>query len=164
MTSTRQTTNISELHRLTGLDRQTLGKMLKHLDPVEEGPKNARNYYLDECFIAIVGYVRARHDQGSKMRKEMAEAESAEITVANLRAELIPIEIVRSSAGALVTSLKARCIDEAPAILASKITSLTDRAEIEIEVRKHFSNIFNELRSNPNAFLKIPDVDTARYD
>jgi hypothetical protein len=156
----RQVTSISELHRLTQLDRQTLGKMLKGLTPAGEGPKNSRNYFLDECLVEIVNYVKARNEESPKARKEAADADKAEINVARLRGDLVPVGSVRSSAADLVKSLFQRCVNLAPRLLADKITGKDDRAEVEIAIREHFAAIFDELRSLPNNFLNISDVDS----
>ena len=131
--------------------------MLKHLAPVEEGPKNARNYYLDDCAVAIFDYLKARRGDSSKMRREAAEADRAEIEVARLREGLVPCALVRRSAGSLVKALMQRCVDEAPAALSETIAATPDHAEVEIAIREHFAAIFDELRSNPRAFLNIDD-------
>jgi hypothetical protein len=153
----RQTTNISELQRLTNLDRATLGKMLKHLTPVGEGKKNALNYYLDECVKEIVKYVKAQREDSSKARKERADAEKSEIHVARLRGELVPVMLVRSSAADLVKLLFQRCVMLAPRLLSDQITGNPDRNDVEIAIREHFATIFDELRSQPNSFLNIPE-------
>lgn len=159
----RQVTNISELHELTRLDRQTLGKMLKSLTPVGEGPKNARNYFLDDCLVAIVNYVKARNEESPKARKEAAEAEKAEILVAKLRGDLVPAALMRSTAADLVKSLFQRCVNLGPRLIADSIAGKTDRAEIEIAIRENYAAIFNELRSLPSEFLHMP-VDDAESD
>ncbi len=165
MNDTRQTTNISELHRLTRLDRQTLGKILKHLSPVEEGPKNARNYYLYDCTVAIFDYLKERHGESPRQRRTAAEAEKVEIEVARLRASLVPTELMRRSAGSLIETLMRRCVEEAPAALAEKIAATPDHAEVEIAIRDYFAAIFDELRSNPSAFMSLPaDADADEGD
>ena len=155
----RQVVSISELHRLTSLDRATLGKMLKHLHPASEGRNNAVNYHLDECLTAIVAYVKARNEDSAKARKEAADAEKAEILVAKLRGDLVPVGLVRTSAADLVKSLYQRCVNLAPRILSDKITGKTDRNDVEITLREHMASVFDELRSLPNNFLTIPVED-----
>jgi hypothetical protein len=155
----RQVVNISELHRLTLLDRATLGKMLKPLTPVGEGSKNALNYYLDDCLVEIVNYIKARNEDSPKARKESADADKAEIQVAKLRGDLVPVGLVRSSAADLVKSLYQRCVNLAPRILSDKITGKTDRNEVEIAMRQHFASIFDELRSLPSNFLSVSSED-----
>lgn len=145
--------------QLTALDRQTLGKMLKDLTPVGEGPKNARNYYLDDCLVEIVRYAKARNEDSPKARKEIAEAEKAEINVARLRGDLIPVGTVRNAAADLVKSLYQLCVHLAPRKLKDQITGKTDHAEVEIILRDHLAKIFDDLRSRPNDFLAIPNVD-----
>lgn len=152
----RQVVSISELQRLTGLDRQTLGKQLKNLVAVGEGPKNSRNYYLDECLTAIVHYVKAKNEDSAKARKETADAEKAEINVQRLRGDLVPVSLMRTSAADLVKSLYQRLVNLGPRILADKVTGNAERAENEIVIREYIANIFNELRSLPNSFLNVP--------
>ena len=164
MSNTRQVVSISELHRITGLDRATLGKMLKSLTPIGEGPKNSLNYFLDDCITAIVSWLKARNEDSPKSRKEAAEADKAEITVAKMRGDLVPVGLVRSTAADLVKSLFQRCVMLGPRVLSDKITGKTDRNEVEIAIRSHYSTIFDELRSLPNNFLEIQDIDAGPTD
>ena len=141
-----------------------MGKILKHLPPVEEGPKNARNYYLYDSAVAIFDYLKDRHGESPRRRRAAAEAEKVEIEVARLRASLVPTELMRRSAGSLVETLMRRCVDEAPAALAGKVAATPDHAEVEIAIREHFAAIFDELRSNPSAFVKIEHEGPAGDD
>jgi len=153
----RQVANISELNRLTGIDRTTLAKRLNHLTPATtNGKKGAKEYFLDEVLAVIVGALKAKYgDDNPKIRRELAEAEKSEIKCKQLRDELVPIEAVRSSAASLVGALRKRCMEAVP-IVAKKIAGETEREEVEIEIRTQYASIFEELRSHPDRFLNIP--------
>lgn len=156
----RQTINTTEIHKLTGLDRTTIAKHLAHITPMTiPGAKNASNYYLDEVLGVLVRSFKAKSEDGPKARRELADAEKAEILVAKLKGELAPTALMRSTAADLVKSLFQRCVMLAPRILSDKITGNPDRTEIEITIREYFAAIFDELRSLPNNFLNMPVED-----
>lgn len=158
---TRQTINISEISRLTGLDRATIGKHLDHIQPMNanSGRQGSKEYYLDEVLSVLIRSFKAKFEDGAKARKELADAEKAEIQVARLRGDLAPTSQMRTSAADLVKSLFQKCVMLAPRLLSDAVTGNADRNEVEIAIRTHYAGIFDELRSLPNNFLNITDAE-----
>lgn len=157
--NTRQLVNTAEVCRLTKIDRTTLAKYFRdaNLEPVDPFAKQgAKNFYLDEVLSVLVRSFKVRAEDSSKARKEAADADKAEITVAKLRGDLISVGAVRNSAADLVKSLYQRLVMLSPRLLSDQLTGNPDRAEVEIAIREHNAKIFDELRSLPNNFLQIP--------
>jgi hypothetical protein len=157
----RQLVNISEICRLTKIDRTTLAKYLRdgQVDPLNaNAAKGAKEFYLDEVLTCLVQSFKIKAADGPKVRIELANAEKAEINVGKLRGELVETTLMRSTAAELVKSLYQRLVMLSPRILADKVTGNKERADVEIAIREHNAQVFDELRSMPNNFLNLPDV------
>lgn len=147
--------SISELGRMTGLDRVTLGKRLTHIKP-EQGAKGAKLYDLSVALHAIKA--PANNDDAEQLarnRKLEADAEKAELTVARLRGEVVPVEDMKQAAAEMIKTIYQRTVRVSPQILASKLVGKTDVLDIETIIRTELSGIFNELRTLPENFLTV---------
>jgi hypothetical protein len=152
-----ETANTTELARLTGFNRSTVRDLIvRHgVSPIVSDTKTgAKEYALRDVLAAVCADRRERATPNAgKARKEAADAEKAEIIVAKLRGELVPIDEMRSSAAELIKTLFQRCVNIAPRVLADKLDGRTDQKEIELILRAFYAGIFNDLRSNPLNFL-----------
>ncbi len=151
----RQTINISEIRRITSLDRSTIANYLLEVQPATvKGNKNATEYFIDDVLGVLVRSFKAQSAEGPKMRKLMAEARRSEIALAQLEGTLVPIAAMRNSAVELLKTLYQRCVVLSPKFAADRLTGRShEHGEIEIAVRELYAEIFEELRTAPNNFI-----------
>lgn len=146
-----------DLHRITGKDRRTISDRLKELPFKKDGRKKLYDKTL--ALQAILNKT-ADPENDAKNRRALAEAEKAELLVARLKGELVPISDMKAAAAELIKILFARTVRVAPSILASKLISKTNPLEIEGIIRDELSDVFNELKNMPETFLSVtPDAE-----
>lgn len=143
-----------ELHRITGRDRRTINLRL------EKGgvpfKQEGRSRLFDKM-LAIEAIASKDNDIGheAKERRAIADAEKAELLVARLRGELVPVADMKTAAAELIKTLYMRVVRVTPSILAPKLLGLTDALEIEARLRTALADAFNELKSMPDHFLTV---------
>lgn len=156
--------NTSELHRVTGIDRATIGKRLANL-PHTIGKKSAKEYDRKSALTILMtkdtsvgGDALNGHAPDAKARRELADAERAELRVAQIKGELVSADAMRSAAAELVKTLYQRIVRVEPAIIASLCIGKS-AIEIETTVRDAMTTVFNELKLDLTAFISIDDVE-----
>lgn len=154
--------SIAELQRLTGVDRATIGKRIAHISP-EFGTKGAKLYEVRQVLPLIMAQKSADGDE-SKDRKAAADAEKAELIVARLRGELVPVADMKEAAAELIKTMYQQIVRVQPGIIASEVVGMTDAVEIEVKIRESISKIFDDLRSSPDKFLAVDAPETVESE
>lgn len=153
----------SELHRVTGIDRATIGKKLKNL-PFTTGAKGAKEYDRRSALAILVsndevgGDALNGHAVGAKARREIAEADRAELRVAQIKGELVSADAMRTAAAELVKTLYQRIVRVEPAIIGAKCFGKS-AIEIETMVRESMAVVFNQLKLDLGSFISIDEVE-----
>lgn len=157
------TANISELARVTGFDRATIGRRLKNLQ-YTNGTKRSKDYDRKTALTILMtkeevgGDALNGHATGAKARREIAEADRAELRVAQIRGELVSADAMRQAAAELVKTLFQRIVRVEPAIIASKAVGKS-AIEIEVICRDTLATVFSELKLDLTGFMSIDDVE-----
>jgi hypothetical protein len=148
--------NQETLAKITGKDRRTVKGRLAGMHFKQEGRQK-----LYDKMIAVQAIVTKSADPESdaKNRRAVADAEKAEIIVARLRGELVPVADMKTAAAELIKTLYARIVRVTPSILAPTLLGKTDPLEIEAVLRTALADAFDELKSMPEHFLSIDPTD-----
>lgn len=147
-----------ELHRITGRDRRTINLRLEAGNvPFKQSGRSK----LFDKMLAVQAISTKSNDPeaASKERKLAAEAEKAEIIVARLRGELVPVADMKTAAAELIKTLYARVVRVTPSVVAPRVLGISDPLEIERLLRDALADAFNELKSMPEHFLTVDKVD-----
>jgi hypothetical protein len=147
---------LEELRRITAKDRRTISDRIRDLPFQKKG--NRKLYDKMLALQAIMSGKAPTDEQGAKERKAIADAEKAELIVARLRGELVPVADMKTAAAELVKSLYQRAVRVVPSILASKLIGRTDILDIEVVIRESYAEIFNELKLDIGSFLVTDEV------
>lgn len=155
MSIVNQIANISDIQRLTGLDRTTISKRLSAagITPVSHDKNNGGKLYDLAVAIPVLRSDNPAKD-AAKARREMAEAERAELRVQQIRGELVSVDAMKGAAAELVKTLYQRTVRVLPGILAAKVAG-RDLLETEIIIRQELAVVYEELRSLPENFLTL---------
>lgn len=155
--------SISELNRVTGKDRATIGRKLKNL-PFVLGAKSAKEYDRKAALTILMSdddYTPASGGvAGAKERREIAEAERSELRVAQIKGELVSADAMRTAAAELVKTLYQRIVRVEPSIIASKCIGRS-AVEIETTIRDSMATVFNQLKLDLGSFISVDDVEAA---
>jgi hypothetical protein len=152
--------SITELHRITGQDRVRITRRLKNI-PFTKGAKNATMYNRKDALSILMS---DENDGGAheaitaKARRETAEADRAELRVAQIRGELVSADAMRTAAAELVKTLYQRIVRVEPAIIAAKCVGL-EAIEIETVIRDSSTVVFNQLRLDLGSFMSVDDIE-----
>lgn len=149
----RELVSISQIQRMTGLDRAVIAAKLVNVQ-WKPGPKSAKMYDLAEVFPLLVGPGRVGGDD-AKERKLTAEAEKAELQLARLKGELVPIDEVTQAAAELIKTLYQQCVRVLPDIIAADVVGLKSVDEVAIRVRERLAKVFDDARSNMTSYLTV---------
>lgn len=155
--------SISELERVTGKNRATIAKKLAGL-PFDTGFKGSKEYDRRSALALIVtddevgGDGLNGHAIGAKARREIAEADRAELRVAQIRGELVNADRMRSLAAELVKTLYQRIVRVEPAIIAGKSVGKS-AIEIETIIRENLAAVFNNLKLDLGSFIPADEVE-----
>jgi hypothetical protein len=156
--------SISELARMFNLDRATVTKKLKDVEPEQQqGYKGAKMYRVVTVATLLSQGSTYSEDQ-AKARRALADAEKAELMVARLRGELVPVADMKDAVHQLVKSLFQRCVTVAPRQLSRKLVGKSDPGEIEVLMREYYAAVFEELRALPTNFLNDIPTDEVETD
>lgn len=148
---------VADLERITGKDRRTIGIRIKDLHFKMDGKRK-----VFDKMLAVQAVMTKSFDpeNDAKSRKALADAEKAELLVARLRGELVPVVDMKTAAAELIKTLYARIVRVTPSILAPKVIGMTDPLEIEALIRTALADSFDELKSMPDHFLSAdPDEE-----
>lgn len=143
--------SISELADLTTLDRATVRKRLKDIEP-QGGVKNAKTYSLEVALPALIAGGSAEMDE-AKLRKTRAEAELREMELAVERGEYLPVREVRDYAVRLFKGMHGRLAVQLPRRVAASLYK-ADSAELIAEIlEREVGRDFNDLRRDHTSLL-----------
>lgn len=143
--------SISELAKLTTLDRATVRKRLEEVEPAP-GPKGAKTYELVDALPALIAGASAEMD-AAKLRKMQAEADLKENELAIERGEVVPVKEVQSYALNLFKRVHNRIGVQLPREIAQQLYKAESAAQITEILRTETGRIFNDLRSDHKRFL-----------
>lgn len=148
--------NVKQLAKETGWDRDTVSKRLELAGLVPNTDDARMKRFNVEEALEVLGYKDAEGEVEAKRRKAIADAEKAELTVQKLKGELVSVVEMRLAAAELIKRLYQRIVRVEPGIIAAKIVGL-DELKAEAIIRDQLRQVFDELRSMPEAFLSIED-------
>lgn len=143
--------SISELARLCALDRATVTKRLKEVEPAESREK-LKLYKLEAALPALIAGESAEMDE-AKLRKAQADADLRELELKRERGEVVLVKDVRNYAQALVRGLHQRVAVKLPSQIAAQLYKSESAAQIAETLQREFGRIFNELRDDHKSFL-----------
>lgn len=143
--------SISELAKLCGLDRATVAKRLKDVEPGHEEPKK-KLFALDAALPPLIAGASAEMDE-AKLRKAQADAEMGELRLQRERAEVVEVKEVRTYAQALVRGIHQRVAVQMPGLLAAQLYKADSAAQITEILQRELGRTFNELRDDHKNFL-----------
>lgn len=143
--------SISELAKLSGLDRATVTKRLAEV-PFEEGAKNAKTYALDEALPALIAGESAEFD-AAKLRKMQAEAGLRELDLERERGEVLSTAEVADYTLRLFKGVQNRIGLRFPREIAQQLYKAESAAQITEILQRELGRIFNDLRDDHKRFL-----------
>lgn len=143
--------SISELAELTTLDRATVRKRLKDIEP-QGGVKNAKTYSLEAALPALIAGASAEMDE-AKLRKTKAEAALREHELAVERGEYLPVREVRDYALRLFKGLHTRLAVQYPREGAPQLARAASADEIAGVLHRDLERVFNDVRSDHTRLL-----------
>jgi hypothetical protein len=113
----------ADLERITGKDRRTISGRIKDLHFKQEGRSK-----LYDKMLAVQAIVAKSVDPESdaKNRRALAEAEKAELLVARLKGELVPVSDMKRRRLNSSRRLYARTVRVTPRIVAPQMMGKTD--------------------------------------
>lgn len=150
MSSENDVLSISKLAQMFGLDRATMAKRLQGLEPVSES--NAGKLFRLGDVVRKLTEQRPAETEDAKNRKTQADAELAELKLAERRGEVVPISIVRDELHTIIKGIYQRCVVTFPQSVADKIVGLS-AGEAQKILRDEIAIIFDELRSSHQAYI-----------
>lgn len=150
--------SISELHRITGFDREVISQKLNKSGLPYEKRGRSHSYDKTTALAILYNNPNAVTEDDAKRRKAAAEAEKAEILVLKLKGELVSAEEMQDVAAELVKTMFLQIVRVQPSIIASKCVGL-DAIGIETEIREAMTSIFNELRLDLSKFVKVDEEE-----
>ena len=143
--------SIKRLHELTGLDRTTVAKRLKEIEP-QEGKGNAKVYTLAAALPALVAGASAEWD-AAKLKKTQMEGELRELELATRRGEYVPVGEVRDYALRLFKGLHNRIAIRYPRDSAQQLYKAESADQIVEIQQRELGRLFNDLRDDHKRFL-----------
>jgi hypothetical protein len=157
MRNASEPASISELHRITGFDREVISQKLKKAGvPFEKTNRGAHNYDKVMALAVLLNNPNAVNEDNAKQRKAIAEAEKAEIAVSKLKGELVSADEMRQAAAELVKNLFQRIVRVEPSVIASRCVGL-DAIGIEVQIRESMTTIFNDVRTDLSGYITVED-------
>ncbi|HEY0545307.1 MAG TPA: DUF1441 family protein [Pyrinomonadaceae bacterium] len=143
--------SISDLAKLTTLDRATVRKRLEGIEPVP-GTKGAKMYELVDALPALIAGASAEFD-AAKLRRAQAEAELKELELASERGEVVSVKEVQDYALRLFKSMHNRVGVRMSREIAQQLYKAESAAQITEILKTETGRIFNDLRSDHTRFL-----------
>lgn len=145
-----QSVSISELHRLTGLDRSTIANRLSELEPLP-GKKNAALYSLEAALPLL--FEVERDLEAVKIRKLQAEAGMKEMEEAEMRGDLASREEFTETLQQMISRFYKRVVNQLPTELADPLLTLSKPAEVRSFLKERLGAEFDRLRDHYQDFL-----------
>jgi hypothetical protein len=149
--------NISQLIELTGLNDRTVRKRLKTLNPVREDGR-AKFYDTKEALTLLYPTVAAEL-QRENLLFERAKRKKAEIEVAKLSGELIPIAVIAREVSKEYSIVRTQ-VRSLPTKLAKALAITTDPVEVQSRLTKAIDDVLTELSADAIYTSKKRDSET----
>jgi phage terminase Nu1 subunit (DNA packaging protein) len=142
MAMTPQDWTISGLSVETGIDRRTLGKMLKDAKPVGRRGKSDL-YRIEQVITALRGSSGGDYNE-ERTRLTKAQADHEELKVAQLAGELIPVDFVIETWQAQTQNMRAKLLN-LPTKAAQAAIAARELKDIEDVIRDQVHEALTEL-------------------
>jgi phage terminase Nu1 subunit (DNA packaging protein) len=143
--------SVSELSRLTTLDRNTVQKRLANVDPAR-GRANLKQYRLADALPALIVGADREFD-AAKLKKAQADAGRSELRLRRERREVIDVEEARDYLARIIRGMHMRLYTKFPPEIAGALFKCQTRAEVAKVLQVAVGKIFNEFRADQTAFL-----------
>jgi hypothetical protein len=144
--------SVSELSRLTRLDRNTVQKRLGNVTPTAERT-NLKLYRLKDALPPLIVGADKELD-AAKLRKAQADARRAEVLAKREEGEVVDVAEALAYYARIFRGLRTRLYTKLPAEIAGALFKCQTRAEAAKVLQVAIGKIFNELRSDHPAFLE----------
>jgi hypothetical protein len=143
--------SVSELSRLTKLDRATIAKRLSGTKS-KLGDKGAKTYLLKDALPKLIAGESAEMDI-ARLRKAQADAELREHELAVEREEVLEVSEIREHLIKFNRALYNELAKRAPREIAAQLRKAESTTHI-IEILQHeYSRRFNDIRKDHQRFL-----------
>lgn len=143
--------SVSELSRLTKLDRATIVKRLNG-SRSKPGEKGAKTYRLIDALPKLIAGESVDMDS-AKLRKVAAEADMREHELAVERGEVLEVSQIREHLIKFNRALYNELAKRAPREIAAQLRKAESATHI-IEILQHeYSRRFNDIRKDHQRFL-----------
>jgi hypothetical protein len=149
--SATATFSISQLSKLSKLDRATVTKRLEGVKS-DDGPKGGKYYTLAAALPALISGERTEMDE-AKLRKTQAEADLKELEYRREQAEVVEVKEVHNYALNLFKAVQNRLALRLPREIAPQLYKAESPAQITEVLQRETGRIFNELRDDHKRFL-----------
>lgn len=147
----QQLYSISKLADLCKLDRATVVKRLKDVEPTS-GAKGAKTYALDAALPALIAGERTEMDE-AKLRKMQAEADLKELDFKREQGEVVDVNAVADYALRLFKAMHNRLAVQLPRSIAAQLYKAESAPQITEILQREVGRTFNDLRSDHKRFL-----------
>lgn len=146
--------NVSQLNRITGLDRATINKRLAEAS-VAPAPGSKKKEKLFDIEASLAALVAAEGDKlsESKGKKLSAEASLKQLELERERGELMPTREVREHAFNFVKAMHTRISKRYPRENAKRLRRCKSDVDLQRTIETDLSLIFDDLkRDYPEIF------------
>jgi hypothetical protein len=143
--------SLSELAKVTTLDRATVTKRLAEV-PYVEGAKGAKMYELADALPALIAGESSEMDE-AKLRKMQAEANIKELDYQREQGLVVEVREVKSYALDLFKRLHNRIGVRFPREIAAQLYKAESANQITDVLQRELGRIFNDVRSDHQRFL-----------
>jgi hypothetical protein len=143
--------SVSELARLTTLDRNTVQKRLDKVTPARERA-NLKLYRLKDALPPLIVGADKELD-AAKLRKAQADARRAEVLAKQAEDEVIDVADAVAYAARLYRGLYVRFYTKLPAEIAGALFKCQTREEVSNVLQASIGKLLNEFREDHTKFL-----------
>lgn len=136
--------SISALAERFEMDRATVSKRLSNA-PFERGPKNSKVYSVEDIAELLTAEEDSPELEAAKLRRAVADAEKAELTVAKMRGELVNrVEVITEVQGIFAGLYQKVCIHYVRRN-AGRLHKIETNKELAEVLQNDLMEIFNEI-------------------
>jgi hypothetical protein len=150
--STTATFSISQLAKLSKLDRATVTKRLELVESTS-GAKGAKCYTLAAALPALIAGERTEMDE-AKLRKMEAEADLKELEYKREQEQVVEVKDVHNYILQLFKGVHNRIGLRFPREIAQQLYKAESPAQITETLHRDLGRIFNELRDDHKRYLR----------
>lgn len=136
--------SISQLSKLTGLDRATVTKRLDEVEH-QSGAKGAKTYSLEDALPALIAGESTELEE-AKLRKLQAEADLKELELSVERGEYLPVAEVESQRVKECQWLVNRLLAQLPREAAGQLYRAESQAQVAEVLKHELGRVLNDWR------------------